>query len=136
MKPLLFSLIAASALFVSSGTASAQQRTTTFNSTIIASPSLIPATFNPTFPNQGFLPAPSGLSGYSGYSSGYSSGFGNLNPYAGNGYTNSGGLYNSGYYYFPTQNYGGYYGNHYRGNNNYSRGYSRGYNGYPGMQYP
>jgi hypothetical protein len=113
MKPLLLALVAAAALFLSTGTARAQPRGTSFNNSIIVSPSLIPS----SFPQSTFTPSRF-TSPYGG--SGYSAGVGNYGTGYGNGYTYAPGIYNTGYYYPVQVNpgyYGGYSGNYYGGNN-------------------
>jgi hypothetical protein len=119
MRSALIALITAAALFISTTTASAQLRNSSFNSSIIVSPTITPAPLSPTLAYPTVFPA-----------SGFTPGFGNYGMTLGNsfnspnwtyGFANAGPSLNYSNFYYPPafNNYYGYppafYGSFYSG---------------------
>jgi hypothetical protein len=96
MKPALYALVAAAALFISTGTAGAQPRYSTFHTSVVPSQSLSPATLSTAFPAS--TPYPSSGLTLSG----------NFGMGVGNGYYYPSRNYNSNRFY-PTNSYSSYY---------------------------
>jgi hypothetical protein len=95
MKAALLALVTTVALFLSTGTASAQLRYSTFNNPVVVAPGVNPLPFA-----SGFTPSAFTFPG-----NGFASGFGNFNPGFGNGYTTP--AWNYGFVYgYPTWSYG------------------------------
>jgi hypothetical protein len=122
MKVTVLALVTTAALFLSTGTASAQLRYSTFNGPFVAGPGLNPAPFTPSFaPSTSMFP-----------NTGFSAGFGNFNSAFGNNYT----TWSPGFAYgYPVWNYTFVGGQPYWGYNSYARPYGGFYGSTPSGPY-